>query len=61
MARGRYVKAVEDYNVTVRTFPTRLTAMMTGHGPKANFGVEDEATLSQPPAVQFNNAPAPAR
>ena len=61
VARGRYVKAVEDYNVTVRTFPTRLTAMMTGHGPKANFGVEDEATLSQPPTVQFNNAPAPAR
>ena len=27
VARGRYVKAVQDYNVAVRSFPSNLTAM----------------------------------
>ena len=53
VARNRYIKAVQGYNVTVRSFPSNLTAMAFGYKPKANFTVENERTLAQPPAVQF--------
>jgi LemA protein len=58
VARNRYIKAVQDYNVTVRSFPTNLTAKMFGYGAKANFSVENEAEISKPPTVDFNTAPA---
>jgi LemA protein len=60
VARNRYIQAVQDYNVTVRSFPTNLTAMLFGHGPKPTFSVEDEQAISQPPTVDFSS-PAPAR
>jgi LemA protein len=60
VARGRYIKDVQTYNTTVRTFPTNLTAMMFGMNVKPNFTVENEAAVSKPPAVDFNKAPAPA-
>ena len=60
VARGRYIKDVQTYNTTVRTFPTNLTAMMFGMNVKPNFTVESEAAVSKPPAVDFNKAPAPA-
>jgi LemA protein len=53
VARGRYVKAVQDYNVAVRTFPSNLTAMVFGYGVKANISVTDEAALSVPPKVDL--------
>ena len=53
MARNRYIKAVESYNVTVRSFPTNLTAMVFGHKTKPNFTVEDEKAISTPPKVDF--------
>ena len=53
VARNRYIKAVEAYNVTVRSFPTNLTAMLFGHKPKPNFTVEDEKAISTPPKVDF--------
>src|SRR6188508_2188064 len=53
VARNRYIKAVEQYNVTVRSFPTNLTAMMFGHKPKPNFTVEDEKAIAAPPKVDF--------
>lgn len=53
VARGRYVKAVQDYNVAVRTFPSNLTAMVFGYGVKANFSVADEAALTVPPKVDL--------
>lgn len=58
VARMRYVDAVQTYNVTVRSFPTNLTAKMFGHQPKQNFTVEDEAAISKPPAVDFATPPA---
>ncbi len=61
VARNRYIKAVQDYNVTVRSFPSNLTAMMFGHKPKANFTVENEKAISAPPKVDFgggDSAPA---
>lgn len=60
VARNRYIKAVQDYNVTVRTFPNNLTAMVIGARTKANFAVDNEAAISEPPKVDFGAAPAPA-
>jgi len=54
VARNRYIKSVQDYNVTVRTFPSNLTAMLFGYKEKANFTVENEKEISQPPAVSFS-------
>ncbi len=56
VARNRYIKAVQDYNVTVRSFPTNLTAMVFGMQVKPNFTVEDEKAISTAPAVDFGNA-----
>ncbi|CAG4882856.1 LemA family protein [Georgfuchsia toluolica] len=61
VARNRYIKAVETYNVAVRTFPNNLTAMAFGYKPKPSFTVEDEKAISEPPKVNFNTAPAPAK
>ena len=55
VARNRYIQAVQDYNVTVRSFPTNLTAMLFGYEPKPSFGVENEQAISQPPAVDFSS------
>ncbi|MBK9325178.1 MAG: LemA family protein [Thiobacillaceae bacterium] len=61
VARNRYIKTVQDYNVTVRSFPSNLTAMLFGHQTKANFTVENEKALAAPPKVDFGGeAPAPA-
>lgn len=57
VARNRYIRAVQAYNTTVRVFPNNLTAMVIGSKTKANFAVEDEKTLSAPPAINFG-APA---
>jgi LemA protein len=59
VARNRYIVAVQNYNVTVRSFPGNLTAMMFGYKPKPNFTVENEAAISKPPSVDFA-APPPA-
>jgi len=59
VARNRYIKAVQEYNVIVRSFPTNLTAMLFGHKEKPQFTVENERAISKPPAVDFG-APAPA-
>jgi LemA protein len=60
VARNRYIQAVQNYNVTVRTFPANLTASMFGYKPKPNFTVENEAAISKPPAVDFSPATPPA-
>jgi LemA protein len=41
VARNRYIQAVQEYNVTVRSFPSNLTAMMFDHDVKPTFQVED--------------------
>src|SRR5580693_3588940 len=61
VARNRYIKTVQDYNVTIRTFPTNLTAMVFGYKPKANFSVENEKEISTAPKVDFNPPAAPAK
>ena len=61
VARNRYIKAVQDYNVIVRSFPTNLTAMAFGYTVKPNFTVENEKAISNAPVVDFGNAPQPAK
>jgi LemA protein len=53
VARNRYIKAVQEYNITVRSFPTNLTAMLFGFKQKPQFAVEDEKALAKPPTVEF--------
>lgn len=57
VARKRYIDAVQNYNVTVRSFPTNLTAKIFGHDVKQNFTVENEAAISRPPTVEFGTEP----
>ncbi|MDI3263296.1 MAG: LemA family protein [Fulvimonas sp.] len=59
VARNRYVKAVQDYNTLIRSFPTNLTAKLFGYKVKPNFGVADEKAISTAPKVDFGT-PAPA-
>jgi len=53
VARNRYIKAVQEYNVLTRSFPTNLTAMIFGYKVKPSFTVADEAAISAPPKVDF--------
>ena len=55
VARNRYIKAVETFNVTVRSFPTNLTAKMFDFAIKPNFSVENEAQISTAPKVDFGS------
>ena len=48
VARNRYIKTVQDYNVLVREFPVNLTAMVFGYKTKPNFTVENEREISRP-------------
>ena len=56
VARNRYIKAVQEYNVTVRSFPSNLTAKLFGFELKPNFTVENEKAISVPPKVDFSPA-----
>ncbi|MGR9088178.1 MAG: LemA family protein [Gammaproteobacteria bacterium] len=62
VARNRYIAAVQEYNITVRSFPTNLTALLFGFKTKPGFTVENEKAISAPPTVDFGSPPpAPAR
>jgi len=54
VARDRYIKAVQDYNVLARSFPSNLTAMVFSYQVKPNFAVQNEAAITAPPVVDFN-------
>jgi LemA protein len=60
VARNRYIKSVQDYNITVRSFPDNLTAKVFGYQEKPNFSVTNEAEISKPPRVDFAAPPASA-
>lgn len=57
VARNRYIKAVQDYNVTVRSFPSNLTAKVFGYKTKPSFEVKDAEIISKPPVVDFGPLP----
>ena len=61
VARNRYIKAVQEFNVTIRQFPSNLTAMLFGYKQRPQFTVEDERALSKPPTVDFGKPPTRER
>ncbi len=65
VARTDYNGAVQQYNSTIRTFPTVLTAKLTGAKERKYFQVSNAANR-EPPAVDFGTPgaaakPAPAK
>ncbi len=58
VARNRYIKSVQEYNVTLRSFPSNLTAMVFGYKEKPNFTVDNEKEIAKPPGVNFDTAPS---
>lgn len=58
VARNRYIKTVQDYNVLARSFPTNLTAMIFRYEVKPSLTVANEAQISLPPAVNFDKPAA---
>jgi LemA protein len=61
VARNRYIQAVQEYNVTVRSFPANLTAKMFGFPVKPNFTVANEAQIATAPTVSFDTSGAPGQ
>ncbi len=55
VARNRYIGALQTYNVTVRSFPSNLTAMVFGFKVKPSFSVENEKAIATPPKVDFDS------
>lgn len=58
VARNRYIKAVEEYNLTVRRFPSNLTAMLFSFEVKPQLTVENEKEIATPPKISFEPASA---
>jgi LemA protein len=56
VARNRYIRGVQDYNVLIRQFPVNLTAKTFNYAVKPNFTVEDEKAVSRPPSVDFGQS-----
>ena len=54
IARDKYIKSVQSYNVLVRSVPSNFTAMIFGYQTKASFTVENEKAIAAPPAVNFD-------
>ncbi|MGD9760480.1 MAG: LemA family protein, partial [Comamonas sp.] len=60
VARNEYIGTVQAYNVLARSFPTNITAKVFSYQVKPTFTVQNEAQISQPPAVDFSTPAAPA-
>ncbi|OMW22951.1 hypothetical protein AQ804_18925 [Burkholderia pseudomallei] len=60
VARNRYIRSVQAYNTTIRSFPSNLTAMAFGYKEKPNFSVENDAQIAKPPRADFGTSSAPA-
>jgi LemA protein len=56
IARNRYIKTVQDYNVFIRQIPQNLTAIAFGYKEKAQFAVDNEAEVRKAPTVDFGKA-----
>ncbi|UHL63384.1 LemA family protein [Paralcaligenes sp. KSB-10] len=57
--RGRYVQAVQAYNLVVRQFPTLITAKIFGYHTMENYGVSKQDQITRDPEVKFS-LPQPA-
>lgn len=60
VARNRYIDSVKEYNLVVRQFPSNLTAKMFGYSTKPSFTVDNEATISEAPKVDFGTSSSTA-
>ncbi|MBK5071429.1 LemA family protein [Budviciaceae bacterium CWB-B4] len=54
VARQRYIKAVQDYNLEIRRFPGLITAKLLGYKTKQNFLPENSEQISTAPSVDFS-------
>ena len=61
VARNRYIQSVQNYNVSVRSFPNNITAKIFGYDVKPSFTVENEKAISTAPTVDFGSDPKPAK
>ncbi len=52
--RGRYVQAVQQYNLYIRQFPTLITAKIFGYQTKENYGVARQGEIMRDPEVRFD-------
>jgi LemA protein len=52
-ARTKYIESVAQYNVTVRSFPSNLTAKYMGYTVKPNFSVDNESAIAAAPVVDL--------
>ncbi len=53
VARNAYIKAIQEYNVLARSFPSNLTALVFSYQAKPGFTVQNEAAISSTPVVDF--------
>ncbi|AEC21612.1 LemA protein [Pusillimonas sp. T7-7] len=51
--RGRYVQAVQEYNLFIRQFPTVITAKIFGYDTMENYGVSKQEEITRDPEVKF--------
>lgn len=51
--RGRYVQAVQEYNLFIRQFPTVITAKIFGYHTMENYGVSKQEEITRDPEVKF--------
>lgn len=54
--RGRYVQAVQNYNVFIRQFPNVITAKVFGYPVLENYGMDRQTELMRDPEVRFGNS-----
>lgn len=54
--RGRYVQAVQAYNVYIRQFPAVITAKILGYPVLENYGVDRQHELMRDPEVKFGTS-----
>jgi LemA protein len=59
VARNRYIDAVRDYNVRVRSFPSNLTAKLFDFQLKPSFAPANEQAISSAPTVDFGASAKP--
>jgi len=53
VARNRYIKTVQEYNLAVRTLPRSFIAGLIGMKTRPNFSVQNEEAVSRAPEVKF--------
>lgn len=53
VARNRYIDSIKQYNVVIRKFPSNITAKVFDYNVKPQFNVEDQASVTKAPEINF--------